>query len=87
MNFLSWWDGDGERELLDGTAITNYSPGRDAADRVRGSTSNNGTKSTPGLSADLFGDWREEVVWRPRDNSRAAHLRHARTSRTCASPR
>jgi len=30
--------------------------------------SNNGTKSTPALSADLFGDWREEVVWRSADN-------------------
>jgi rhamnogalacturonan endolyase len=30
--------------------------------------SNNGTKSTPVLSADLFGDWREEVIWRAADN-------------------
>jgi rhamnogalacturonan endolyase len=30
--------------------------------------SNNGTKSTPVLSADLFGDWREEVVFRTTDN-------------------
>jgi len=30
--------------------------------------SNNGTKSTPALSADLFGDWREEVMWRTADN-------------------
>ena len=30
--------------------------------------SNNGTKSTPALSADLFGDWREEVIWRSADN-------------------
>ena len=68
INFLSWWDGDGERELLDGTAITNYSP---AGTLLSGSgvASNNGTKSTPGLSADIFGDWREEVVWRTSDNS------------------
>ena len=31
-------------------------------------TSNNGTKATPALSADLWGDWREEVIWRTRDN-------------------
>ena len=37
-------------------------------------TSNNGTKATPALSADLFGDWREEVIWRTSDNQRAAHL-------------
>ncbi|HYQ56572.1 MAG TPA: rhamnogalacturonan lyase, partial [Draconibacterium sp.] len=33
-------------------------------------TSNNGTKSTPVLSADLWGDWREEVIWRTRDNQK-----------------
>ena len=32
-------------------------------------TSNNGSKATPALSADLFGDWREEVIWRTRDNN------------------
>jgi len=30
--------------------------------------SNNGTKSVPTLTADLFGDWREEVVWRESDS-------------------
>jgi rhamnogalacturonan endolyase len=30
--------------------------------------SNNGTKATPALSVDLWGDWREEVIWRTRDN-------------------
>jgi hypothetical protein len=67
INFLSWWDGDGERELLDGTAITNYPSGTVLSGS--GVASNNGTKSTPGLSADLFGDWREEVVWRTSDNT------------------
>ncbi|GAA2154609.1 MULTISPECIES: rhamnogalacturonan lyase family protein [Glycomyces] len=66
MNFLSWWDGDGERELLDGTQITNYPSGTLLSGS--GVSSNNSTKSTPGLSADLFGDWREEVVWRTSDN-------------------
>lgn len=33
-----------------------------------GVSSNNGTKSTPNLQADLFGDWREEVVWRTNDS-------------------
>ncbi|MEU5157075.1 carbohydrate-binding protein [Glycomyces sp. NPDC021274] len=68
MNFLSWWDGDGERELLDGTSITNYPSGTSLSGS--GVSSNNGTKSTPGLSADLFGDWREEVVWKTTDSSR-----------------
>ncbi|MFD2796517.1 carbohydrate-binding protein [Promicromonospora vindobonensis] len=66
-NFLAWWDGDGERELLDGTHIDDYQSGR----LLTGSNvaSNNGTKSNPSLSADLFGDWREEVVWRTGDSS------------------
>jgi hypothetical protein len=67
MNFLSWWDGDGERELLDGTQITNYPSGTLLSGS--GVTSNNGTKSTPAISADLFGDWREEVVWKTSDSS------------------
>ncbi|MBO3734937.1 rhamnogalacturonan lyase family protein [Glycomyces niveus] len=67
INFVSWWDGDGERELLDGTAITNYPSGTLLTGA--GVASNNGTKATPGLSADLFGDWREEVVWRTGDNA------------------
>jgi rhamnogalacturonan endolyase len=29
--------------------------------------SNNGSKATPALSADLLGDWREEVMWRSTD--------------------
>ena len=33
-----------------------------------GCSSNNGSKSTPELCADLLGDWREEVVWRSSDN-------------------
>lgn len=32
--------------------------------------SNNGTKATPCLSADILGDWREEVIWRTAGNSK-----------------
>ncbi len=66
-NFVIWWDGDGERELLDGTRIDDYDDGRLLTGS--GVDSNNGTKSNPSLSADLFGDWREEVVWRTSDSS------------------
>lgn len=61
-NFLVWWDGDLTRELLDGNHIDKYKVGRIfTADSC---SSNNGSKSTPALSADLFGDWREEVMLR-----------------------
>jgi rhamnogalacturonan endolyase len=65
-NFLIWWDGDLTRELLDGNHIDKYKTGR--LFTAEGCTSNNGTKSTPALSADLFGDWREEVIFRTTDN-------------------
>jgi len=34
-----------------------------------GCMSNNNTKATPTLTADLLGDWREEVVWRTPNSS------------------
>ena len=65
-NFVIWWDGDLSRELLDGNHIDKYKKGRIFT--AEGCVSNNGTKSTPVLSADLFGDWREEVIFRTADN-------------------
>ncbi|MDP4290983.1 MAG: rhamnogalacturonan lyase [Bacteroidota bacterium] len=65
-NFLIWWDGDLSRELLDGNHIDKYKVGRIFT--AEGCLSNNGSKSTPALSADLFGDWREEVIFRTADN-------------------
>ncbi|WP_438271264.1 rhamnogalacturonan lyase [Streptomyces prunicolor] len=69
-NFLSWWDGDPVRELLDATHIDKY--GTTADTRLltaSGVHSNNTTKATPSLSGDLLGDWREEVVWPTTDNT------------------
>jgi rhamnogalacturonan endolyase len=65
-NFAIWWDGDLLRELLNSNRIDKYGGG--LLLQAEGCTSNNGTKSTPALSADLFGDWREEVVFRTTDN-------------------
>jgi rhamnogalacturonan endolyase len=79
-NFLVWWDADLTRELLNGTTISEWNnPGRSNFDldpavsgtqSAPGVTSVNGTKSTPSVSADLFGDWREEVVWPTTDSTR-----------------
>jgi rhamnogalacturonan endolyase len=69
-NFLVWWDADTLRELLDSNHIDKYGTSSDTRLlTASGVTSNNGTKSTPALSGDLFGDWREEVIWRTTDNS------------------
>ncbi|OMF60483.1 rhamnogalacturonan lyase [Paenibacillus sp. FSL R5-0765] len=71
-NFGIWWDGDLLRELLDSNRIDKWNYANSTTMNLltaSGVTSNNGTKSTPNLQADLFGDWREEVVWRTNDSS------------------
>lgn len=70
-NFGILWDGDLLHELLDQNHIVKWNWNTGALDTLlvaQGCTSNNGTKATPALSADLWGDWREEVIWRTRDN-------------------
>ena len=67
INMALWWDGDLLRELLDGTTISKYNPQKRATFpllRAEGCKSNNGTKATPCLAADMAGDWREEVLLR-----------------------
>lgn len=67
INFAIWWDADLQRELLDGNRIKKFGKGTVfTADQC---SSNNGTKATPCLQADLFGDWREEVIFRTEDNN------------------
>jgi rhamnogalacturonan endolyase len=71
VNFAVWWDGDLLRELLDRTTISKWDWTRGVEVPLlvaEGCTANNGTKATPVLSADLLGDWREEVIWRSADN-------------------
>lgn len=66
-NFLVWWDGDDLRELLDKTTVSKYGAGNLLT--AVNCSSNNGTKANPGLSADLLGDWREEIIFRTVDNN------------------
>jgi hypothetical protein len=40
--------------------------------------SNNGTKSTPSLSGDILGDWREEVIWPTSATPRCGSTRRRR---------
>lgn len=65
-NFAVWWDGDLLRELLDRNRVTKWNWLEETETTLliaQGATSINGTKATPALSADLLGDWREEIVW------------------------
>lgn len=69
VNFRVYWDGDLQDEILDGTRISKWNGnGTTGLFDATGCASNNGSKSNPMLVADLFGDWREEVIWRTTDN-------------------
>ena len=71
-NFAVWWDADPLREILDRNWIAKWDPATATLVRLLtadGAAANNGGKATPALSADLFGDWREEVIWRSADNT------------------
>ena len=71
-NFAAWWDGDLLREVLDKNWIGKWDWNESKLERLltaENCTSSNGTKATPTLSADLLGDWREEVIWRTKDKN------------------
>ena len=88
MNFRIYWDGDLQDELLANGRAPHFPPyiqkwnGKEAVAlplsngkqlfEMGHSVSCNWTKATPNLQADLFGDWREEVIYW--DESDASHL-------------
>jgi len=72
INFALYWDGDLLHELLDDTQITKYDEQQNKSILLKdfeGVVSNNGTKATPTLQADILGDWREEVLLPTTDSS------------------
>lgn len=83
VNFAIWWDGDLLRELLDHKwfgyeknislpVIYKWDWEEEKLKEIltpEGCAANNGSKGNPCLQASLFGDWREEAVWRTTDSS------------------
>ncbi|MDE6539497.1 MAG: RICIN domain-containing protein [Ruminococcus sp.] len=79
INFLTYWDGDLEREILDGGNQDNTAPAKISKMNENGKITQlmqtdgyytcNTTKGTPCLSADIFGDWREELIVRAADGN------------------
>ena len=68
VNFRMYWDGTPQDALLDGNKLDKYNDSSKSFGRLvtfynlgPGSTCN-GTKNTPNLLADIFGDWREELI-------------------------
>ncbi len=74
-NFTIYWDGDLTKELLDHTGFTTGTGvGYGQITKFNGygnvtplltanAYSNNYSKGTPCLQADIIGDWREEAIW------------------------
>ncbi|QKJ21283.1 fibronectin type III domain-containing protein [Microbacterium hominis] len=81
-NFVAWFDGDPLREIVDHAfnqeeywgypTISKWNWETEHEEVIladEGARSNNGTKGTPNIQGDLFGDWREEIAWRSADSS------------------
>ncbi len=71
-NMAIWWDGDLLREVLNGVDIDKWDYENEKSVRMFTGDNyqvakNNGTKSNPSLSADILGDWREELIARTED--------------------
>lgn len=75
-NYRIYWDGDLLDEHLSGNVVSKYSKANQIFERCSTPTSGtktlwslyqvnsiNGTKENPCLQCDLFGDWREELVY------------------------
>ncbi len=72
QNFSMLWDGDLYQEGLDQTTIRKWNSNTKRVDTILAGLdvhSCNGTKATPTLSADILGDWREEVIWATNDDT------------------
>ncbi|WP_084101663.1 fibronectin type III domain-containing protein [Demequina sp. NBRC 110051] len=81
-NGVIWWDGDVLREIQDhdydesiGAGVPTIAKWDWEAEesvevyRATGTLSNNSTKGNVALQADLFGDWREEIITRTEDST------------------
>lgn len=71
-NFLAYWDGDLGREVQDSVNIYKWNHFTNKVETIftaDGCHSNNAAKSNPSLTADILGDWREEVVYPTDDNT------------------
>jgi rhamnogalacturonan endolyase len=72
VNHAVWWDDDLLREIEDSNWVSKWDWNTSSLVRLltaTGAASNNGTKANAALTGDLFGDWREEVIWRASDNA------------------
>lgn len=76
-----WWDGSLNRQMLDGNkykeevagigapCIVSYTNGRLLMGESFGAVTINDTKANPCFYGDIWGDWREEVIYPSKDFS------------------
>jgi rhamnogalacturonan endolyase len=78
VNFRMYWNGTCYDQMLDGNTLDNWngsSWSRQMTFYNYGNSSTcNGTKKTPNLQADLFGDWREELILWDSSNSNTLNI-------------
>lgn len=84
QNFSIFWDGDLLMELLDSDSSTNLALqvqkwnyvdlATDVLLYEKDTILNNGTKANAGLVADIYGDWREEILVRDANDSSKLRL-------------
>jgi rhamnogalacturonan endolyase len=75
INHTVWWDADLLREILDGDVLDKWNYNTNSSNRLLTlyqaglgyGGSNNSTKKNPCLTADILGDWREEIILRSTD--------------------
>lgn len=71
MNMKMYWDGDLLAELVDHVTVYKWDWENKEVDILwedKECASNGGTKGQNVLTADIFGDWRDEVIFRTADN-------------------
>ena len=75
LNQRIYWDGDLLDEVMDSPGSEAregaiYKPGGGRLFTTSGCNTNNSSKNNPGAIADIFGDWREELVMRAENNTK-----------------
>ena len=78
VNFRMYWNGTCYDQMLDGNTL-DYWNGSSWSRQMTfynygNSSTCNGTKNTPNLQADLFGDWREELILWDSSNSSTLNI-------------
>jgi len=65
--FAIWWDGDLQREIMEYTTLFKWDWEKKRVETIL-APSGLGQNHRPIIQADLFGDWREEVIFRSADS-------------------